>query len=54
MKSPAVSPPREDTIPNQDNNILITEQDPSLTPIMEKYPHKYKPLFNNTHDPNST
>ena len=54
MKSPAVSPPREDTIPNQDNNILITEQDPSLTTIMAKYPHKYKPLFNDTHDPNST
>ena len=54
MKSPAMSPPRKDPIPNQYNNILITKQDPSLLPIMEKYPPGYRPLFKDTHDPNST
>ena len=38
MKSPAISPPRKDPIPNQDNNILITKQDPSLPPNIERYP----------------
>ena len=30
MKSPAISTPRKDPIPNQDINRLITEKDPSL------------------------
>ena len=54
MKSPAISPPRKDPIPNQDNNILITKQDPSLPPNIERYPPWYKSLFNVTHDQNST
>ena len=52
MKSPEISPPRKDPIPNQDINILITEPYPSLPLIIEKYPPGYQPLFNNTHDPN--
>ena len=54
MKSPAMSPPKKDPIPYEDINILITKQDPSLPPIMEKYPPVYKPLFNDKHDSNST
>ena len=53
MKSPAMSPPRKDPIPNQDINRLITQQDPSDPPIIEKYTTVYKPLFNDTHDLNS-
>ena len=45
VKSPAMSPPRKDPISIQNINILITEQDPSLPPIIEKYTHGYKPLF---------
>ena len=54
MKSSAMSPPRKDPIPNQYINILITQQDLSLPPIIERYPTLYKPLFNCNHDPNST
>ena len=53
MKSPAISSPRKDTIPNQYINRLIIEQDPSLPPIIAKYPPGYKPLFNDTHDTTS-
>ena len=49
-----MSPPRKDPIPIQYINILITQQDPSLLPIISKYPTVYKPLFNDMHDPNST
>ena len=49
-----MSPPRKDQIPNQDINRLITEEDPSLPPIIEKYPLGYEQLFNDTHDPNGT
>ena len=35
MKSPAMSPPRKYPIPNQYINILITQQDPSIPPIIE-------------------
>ena len=38
VKSPAMSPPRKDPIPNQYINRLITEQDPSIPPIIAKYP----------------
>ena len=54
MKSPAMSPTRKDPIPNQDINRLTTEQDPSLSPIIAKYPTGYRPLFNDANDPNST
>ena len=53
MQSPAMSPPRKDPNPNKDINRLITQKDPSLPPIIEKYPNGYKQLFNDTHDPNS-
>ena len=36
MKSPAISTPRKDSIPYQDINRLIIEQDPSFPPIIEK------------------
>ena len=49
-----MSPPRKDSIPNQDINRLITEQFPSIPPIISKYPPGYKSLFNDAHDPNST
>ena len=54
IKSPTISPPIKYTITHQDINILITKQDPSLPPNIAKYPPGYKPLFNDTHDPNST
>ena len=54
MKSPAMYPPRKDPIPNQYINILVTQQDTSLPPIITKYPTGYKPLFNDTHDQNSS
>ena len=34
MKSPAMSPPRKDTIPNQDNNRIINEQDTIIPPLL--------------------
>ena len=52
MKSPTMSPPRIYPIPNQDINILITQQYPSLPPIKAKYTTGYNPIFNDTHDPN--
>ena len=54
MKSPAMSPPRKDPIPSLYINRLISEQDPSHPPIIAKYTPGYKPLFNDTHDPNIT
>ena len=47
-----MSSPRKDPIPNQDINILITQPDPNLPPIIEKYPTGYKPLCNDTNYPN--
>ena len=35
MKSPTMSHPKKDPIPNQDINRLITEQDPIIPPIIE-------------------
>ena len=49
-----MSPPRKYPVPNQDINRLITQQDPSIPPIMEKYTTGYKALFNDTHEPYST
>ena len=54
MKSTAMSPPRKYTIINQYINRFITQQDPSLPPIIEKYPTGYKLLFNYKYYPNST
>ena len=54
MKSPAMSTPRKDPIPDQYINRLINEQDPSLPPIIEKYPPEYKIAINYTYAPNIT
>ena len=54
MNPPEMSPPIKYPIPNQDIHILITEQDPSLPTILEKYPPGYKQLFNDMHDISST
>ena len=35
MKSPAIPPPRNDPIPNQDINRLITKQDTIISSIMD-------------------
>ena len=54
IKSPAMSTPIKDPIPNQYINILIAKQDSSLPPNKAKYSPGFKPLFNVAHDPNST
>ena len=51
-KSPAISPPRKYQIPNHYIKILITQKYPILPPIIAKHTTGYKPLFNDTHDPN--
>ena len=53
-KLPAITPSIKDTIPNQDSKIIITQQDRYFPPILAKYPTGYKPLFNDTNDPNKT
>ena len=52
MKSPAMSFPGKDPIPNQDSNRIINEQDPIITPLLEEYSTGYKSIFNYTHYPN--
>ena len=42
MKSPAMWPPRKDTIPNQDSNRNITQQDPIIPPLLTKWNNGYK------------
>ena len=54
MKSPAISPPINDPVPNQYINRLTNGQDPSLPPITAKYIPGYRSLFNGRHDPNGT
>ena len=54
MKSLAMYHPRKDKTPNQNINRWITQQYSSLPPIIKKYTRGYKPIFNDTHDPNST
>ena len=54
MKSPAMSPPRNDPIKNQYINILITEPCQSLPPYLTKHPPRYKSLLTDANDPNST
>ena len=48
MKSPEMSPPRKDKIPNKDSKRIIKKQDPNTPPLLAKYPTVYKPLFNDT------
>ena len=50
MKSIAMSPPRNDPIPNQDMNILINKKYQSLPPELAKYPPGYKSLINEAED----
>ena len=52
MKSPAMSFPGKDPIPNQDSNRIINEQDPIIPPLLEEYSTGYKSIFNDTHYPN--
>ena len=52
-KSPAEALPRKDPISNEYINRLITKYYPNLPPIMAKYLPGSKPIFNDTHDPNS-
>ena len=54
MKSPAMSPPREDTIPNQDIKIIITEKYQSLPLHLAKLPPRFKSFINEAHNHNST
>ena len=42
MKSPEMSPSRKDPIINQDSNRIINKQDPTILPLLEKYPTGYK------------
>ena len=45
MESPAMYPPRQDPITNQDINRLITQQDPNLSQIKTKYPPELKTII---------
>ena len=47
-------PPKKDPIPNQDSNIIITQQYPNLPPILEKWPTGYKPFIDDTKFSNKT
>ena len=42
-------PQRKDPIPNQDSNIIITQQDPKLPPHLEKGTTGHKPFIDYTH-----
>ena len=50
IKSLAMSPPRNDPIPNQDINMLGTEKYQSLSPQLAKYRPGYKSLMNKAED----
>ena len=54
MKSPAMSPPRKDPIPNQDINRLTTIKYQSFSPHLAKFPPRFELLINYAHDTNST
>ena len=43
-----MSPLRKDPIPNQDNTIIITQQDPILQPLLAKWPIENKPFIDDT------
>ena len=53
MKSSVMSPPRKDTIPNQDTNILGTKKYQCLAPHLETFTPGFKSLINEAHDHNS-
>ena len=54
MKSPAMSLPRKDLIPKQDNNRLITDKDQNFPPHLSKFPPVFISIINKAHDHNST
>ena len=49
MKSPEISPPRKDTIPNQDSTRTITQHDPILSPLLEEGHTGHEPFIDDTH-----
>ena len=49
MKSPETFPSIKDPIINQDSTIIITQQDPKLSPHLEKGPDEHKPSIDDTH-----
>ena len=50
MKSPEMSPPIKDPIPNQDINMLGTKKDQSIPPQLAKFRPVYKSLINEAED----
>ena len=54
MESPAMFPPRKDTILYQYINRIINEKYQSLPPYLTKFPPGFKSLINVAHDHNST
>ena len=49
-----MSPTRNDIIQNQDNNRSITKKYQNFPPHLANPPPGFKPLLNDTHNPNST
>ena len=47
-KSLAMSPPKKDQIPNQDNTIIVTQKDPILPPLLAKLFTGYKSFIDYT------
>ena len=54
MKSPSISPPRKNPIPNQDITIIITQQDLNLSPHLTEVPTVNKPFIDDTKFSNTT
>ena len=54
MKSPAMLPPRNYPIKNQDTTRIITQQDPILTPLLSKQHTVYKPFIDDKQCSNKT
>ena len=52
IKSLATSPPRKDSIPNQDKNTLCLEKYQSLPPHITSFPIGFKSLKNEENDDN--
>ena len=48
MKSPEMSPPIKDPITNQDSTRIITQQEPTLLPLLEKWTTGYKSFIDDT------
>ena len=54
LKSPSISPPRKNPIPNQDITIIITQQDLNLSPHLTEVPTVNKPFIDDTKFSNTT